>query len=138
MGFLKWLRPTMPNLSTTPTTLYQATIATESGSHEFQFLVDPQAGPYVIYNEVSFVLPKDAVFAVTDSVATVLDGEKIPVKFIAPIDPGEANDVETFTPPDDLLGKEIPAVDNRDEWEDRFDEPSESVWKKLGRKSKRQ
>lgn len=104
MGLLKRLKPSKPNLSTKPVTIFYATIGTDGGTHPFVYLIDPQKDrPVFLYNEREFRMPVEPMFMETDSVGVEYGDRVVPVKLI------EAADTESW-PGDDQIRVDIPDV----------------------------
>lgn len=116
MGLTDWIRK--PNLSMTPPTVYHATIQTGRYRHVFVFYVimrgirEPEV--FLVLNDVGFHMPEGATFEVTKTANTEVNGHKAAVKFLKPTDEADTTDEDTYTPPDELLGRYIPEIEHRE------------------------
>lgn len=120
MGLLSRLKPSRPNLSTKPITVYRATIRTDEGTHIFVYLVDPsEERPMIISNPVGFQMPFNPTFMQAQKLTTEFQGRKIPVCDIEPIDsrPLPGDEKIRVEIPDSFKGVWIPETDNQSEFE---------------------
>jgi len=113
------LRPAQSETASKPPTFYIALIQTKlDEAHLFAFLVQHEGIEgeevlEVVYNDVGFRMPDDAIFIITQHGATRHLGEQIPVRWIAPYST-LAKSVphhRRYRPPEELRGQDVPPIE---------------------------